>query len=120
MKALAIHPDNTYHGVDSHDYEDISNVVGGFIQIVPRNCVGKDLTMYVNEEGKMMGLELNVLASKLVGKENFLPGDFISGSMYVTGPINGEGEETPLSDEDFRFLRAWLDARGGEESPVTF
>jgi hypothetical protein len=80
--------------------------VGGSIEGITINRPGAeeaDWEMYLNEEGKLLGLPLNpratALASGVLGLR-----DYIAGDAMITGPIDDEGRETGLDDDQ----AAWL------------
>lgn len=74
-------------------------VVGGLI--APVMCPHGD-TVYVNDEGLLMGLDANMGAMLVTLSRSTLVGDAI-----VCGPLDDEGEHLPLSAPVLKFLR-WL------------
>lgn len=115
MDALLIEPDGTIVEVSGLNGETISNAVGGFFQIIPVHNFG-NLSMYVNEEGKLMGLPFNPYATGIVGPRNLLPGDYIAGNLWISGPVDNEGYETQISDDDAAAIKQFVLARGGKVS----
>ena len=81
------------------DFRAFGELVGGFIESL---TLSSELTAYVNEEGKMQGLPVNVLADILVRAElsrigrRLTPGDQIVGPLILTGPPDREGYETDV------------------------
>ena len=59
--------------------EELQRYVGGYIEVV---VLGSQQVMVVNEEGKMMGLQRNDVATDLA-KTRVLPGDYIAGNAVV-------------------------------------
>lgn len=76
---------------------EIGKIVGGLIELLP---FGKDASAYINEEGKLMGLKTNPLATKLARerKIGLARDDFIVGPMVVFGLGSPDGEETDVTD----------------------
>lgn len=63
-------------------YDELSSIVGGFIERVDLPN-GKEL--WVNEEGKLKGLPLNVMASAIW--KNLFAGYAIGADDYVVGDV---------------------------------
>lgn len=88
------------------DYDTLNRAVGGWLEGVA--LVG--VTAYVNEEGKLKGLPVNALATRLAHRDEAIyPQDTINGDMIVLGALDDEGECTSLSDE---WIRVNLAAEG--------
>lgn len=62
---------------DKPTLEELQAIVGGYIQYLPCN---DGRMMYINEEGKLQGLEPNEAASRLV---TLFPGDAVVGPALV-------------------------------------
>ena len=99
--AVKIEVDGTVHGidlgVDSHEeYEILSRSVGGMIQCVPLGESG--LSVWCNDEGKLIGLPYNEKATALWVK-HWGNTDIMVGNVVVTGGFNDEGETIGLTPE---------------------
>lgn len=97
MKGYIINTDGTGGVVDFErggSYEVLSGAVGGYIECV---SVKDDLDMWVNEEGKLIGLPLNPIGTR-VWREVYGPTDVIAGDIIFTGGVDDEGETLGLSD----------------------
>lgn len=57
-----------------------------------------EVSMYLNEEGKLQGLPYNARATFLASGA-IMPFDYIAGDVVLTGPVDDEGEDTGLTDE---------------------
>lgn len=68
--------------------------VGGLIDVVRR----EDYVGYVNDEGLLIGLDLNVMASALFGQ-------YLVGNIVLVGCLNGNG----VYDGDNHDTPSWLD-----------
>ena len=75
--------------------------VGGWIQLVRLHSKGIDL--YLNEEGKMDGLEQNFIATAL-WSEDYGFTDYIVGNVIITGGANSEGNTVGLTDGQVKAL----------------
>jgi hypothetical protein len=113
--AMVIKVDGSIHGIDlgedsRGEYEALSGAVGGMIQAVPLG--DSDLTLWCNEEGKLIGLPYNESATnvwvKYWGKTDVMVGDCV-----ITGGIDWDSELTKgLTPAEV--LRVAFIARGNE------
>jgi hypothetical protein len=93
----------------------LQGVVGGLIEAVHLDQVltdsGRrdvDATVFLNEEGKLIGLPVNPRATDLCALA--IGGwvlDVICGDVIVVGPPGPEGEETPCPDEIVSIVAEW-------------
>ena len=79
----------------------LQDAVGGYIEAVD---LADNLTMWVNEEGKLNGLPINPMATMLWEK-HFGFTDVIVGDVIFTGGTGSEGETLGLSEETAEELR---------------
>ena len=79
----------------------LQNAVGGYIEAVD---LEDNLTMWVNEEGKLNGLPINAMATMLWEK-HFGFTDVIVGDVIFTGGTGSEGETLGLDEETANTLR---------------
>ncbi|WP_271438043.1 DUF3846 domain-containing protein [Micrococcus luteus] len=97
-KAIIIPADTTQpiRAAKINGYPDLSEAVGGMIQPVD----GEDFTAYVNEEGKLIGLDFNPRANSFIHAEvPTLPAyDLIVGDVVVLGSLDEEGDETDVPE----------------------
>ena len=89
----------TYPGIP--DYKDLRYLVGGHVEAV---ALPDGMTMYVNEEGKLMGLPMNGRATLLMP----YPGDYIVGVAVIVGSPTEDGEDTGLTPAQLEILDAFL------------
>lgn len=75
--------------------------VGGWIQLVRLESKGIDL--YLNEEGKLDGLDQNPTATAL-WVEDYGTTDYIVGDVIITGGVNSDGETVGLTNEQVERL----------------
>lgn len=95
--ALRVNTDFTTEVLDleAESYEQLSGAVGGLIQAVD---LRQDLTLWVNEEGKLInGMVPNIIATHMWEK-SFGMTDVIMGDVVFTGGTDDEGETLPLSN----------------------
>lgn len=94
-----VRTDNTitwYERDSAPEYDAINAAVGGWLEGVPV----RDVTAYVNEEGKLNSLPRNEIATALAHRDKAIyPHDYIAGDMFVAGPLDEEGEITSLSKD---------------------
>jgi hypothetical protein len=107
MKVVVI-PADTAEPVRVEDVEKIDlaflqKITGGYIEAI---SFGKDdLSMYLNEEGKLDGLPRNRRATALA-QGSIQYNDYIVGNAVITGPVDDEGYDTGLTDEQIGRLTA--------------
>lgn len=89
-RALRIDPDGTVTEITVDGLDSLQAVVGGYIEGVQL----KDGYMYCNEEGKLIGLPVNPLATALA---QTLPYDVIVGSVVVLGNGDRNGNDTHVT-----------------------
>jgi len=80
--------------VEQIEYDTLYEAVNGLVELV---SINEDIDMWLNEEGKVNGLEPNIIASLLYNKvfPNF---DVIMGDVVITGGADDEGNTVGLSD----------------------
>ena len=116
MKAYIINMDGTGGVVEferGESYSVLSGAVGGYIECV---SLASDLDMWVNEEGKLMGLPVNPIGTRM-WRAAFGPTDVIVGDIIFTGGVDKNGETLGLSDRHIERLDevrlAYLTTVGG-------
>jgi hypothetical protein len=85
-------------------YEALSQGVGGWIECVR---LTPTLDMWVNEEGKMNGLEYNPDATAVFWSHFGVMSDIIVGDV-VFASHDDEGNTTSLSTEEIQYLEKYL------------
>ena len=92
--ALRINTDFTTEILDLEDdsLKKLQGAVGGWVQAVD---LRDDLTLWCNEEGKLIGLTPNVIGTHLYEK-NFGMVDVIMGDVVFTGGTDDEGDNLGL------------------------
>jgi hypothetical protein len=93
--ALRINTDLTTEVLDlsNDEYNQLSGTVGGLIQAV---SLKPDLTLWCNDEGKLMGLPVNLISTHM-WERSFGQTDVIVGDCVFTGGTDEEGETIELS-----------------------
>lgn len=80
----------------TNELEVLQEAVEGWVQAVD---VSEHMTMWMNEEGKMIGLEHNPMA-QIVWDMNFgVDTDYIVGTVVLTGTPDPDGETRGLETE---------------------
>jgi hypothetical protein len=94
MKAILVSVSGQVSEIEISGYEDLRLACGGYIEALRM----LDHSAYVNEEGKLMNLPYNRVATALC--EHFGVGlmqdDYIVGNMVICGPCDGEGDDTEV------------------------
>jgi hypothetical protein len=87
------------------DYKDYQRHIGGYIEVIPD---GKNvLSVFCHEEGKILNLPENWLATAFCYAHTLLPlTDVIVGPLLVCGPVAEEGETLTVPDWVERALEA--------------
>lgn len=85
--------------IGASNLADYQRLVNGTIEHVA--LARPPASMYVNEEGKLEGLPINRRATLLLWMHNpaFRYADVVAGDALVTGPADGNGYDTSVSEE---------------------
>jgi Domain of unknown function (DUF3846) len=80
--------------LDRHDLAAYQALVGGNIE--PINLDAPAASMYVNEEGKLLHLPLNMRATHVVWAHNerLRNEDIVMGDAFILGPVDRKGNDT--------------------------
>lgn len=99
----------TLESVGGNLYSALVKAVGGWIEPVSFSepMTGARCTMYVNEEGKLLGLPVNQVATILTRRLAGL-NDVIVGDAAVAGPLGDDGEHLDFSDGTATALTDWI------------
>ena len=99
MNAIKALVDGTIELVEfdnDNSYETIRDAVVGPFDCIAFPTLGVD--MWINDEGKINGLELNVFATALFVTEYGYE-DIVCGDVLITGGPDSEGRTLGLTDE---------------------
>jgi hypothetical protein len=77
-----------------HSLENLQKFVGGYIEAVR---VNESITIWINEEGKLVELEPNFYLTDKNGKAY----DIVVGDVLIAG-TDSEGETVSLTDEEIK------------------
>lgn len=92
IKALIVSPDGIVRETDiENELGAFQGVVGGYIEGV----FGNVATIYVNEEGLLMSLPWNLLATHFANKVLGTPVNLV-GTALIVGPGDGDGNDTDV------------------------
>ena len=86
----------------------LSESVGGWFQSVPLRAELKDYWLWCNEEGKIIGLPMNPVATGL-WIISYGPSDIIHGNIVITGGVDDEGETLGLTEVQITKLEKILE-----------
>lgn len=97
MKTLHVKTDRSFNeNIVDTNLETLQEAVGGLIQAVD---LTPSLTMWCNEEGKLIGLPVNPVATAMWTRY-FGETDIIVGDVVFTGGCDEEGETTSILQND--------------------
>lgn len=111
LKALVINPDATWSvGPIETGLKGLQDLVGGYIEAVGTE---DGTSIFINEEGKLEGLEFNPLATALWWHlaPHMIGVDTLVGTAVVLGPVDSEGDETGVTPDT---LKVFADVALGE------
>jgi hypothetical protein len=92
IRALIVEPEGTFRDTEIEtELGSFQAVVDGYIEGV----FGSVATIYVNEEGLLMRLPHNPLAT-LFAQRILGAGVVLHGTALIVGPGDGEGNDTPV------------------------
>lgn len=100
IPAVIIHPDGNVKIVNLDEgYKAIQEVVGGTFDVIA-SSTGKT-SFWIHDEGKLIGLKPNVMATKILWDLNsdFNGRDYLSGTVLITGGADDEGETLGIGVE---------------------
>lgn len=113
MKALVITAETQEVSVVEIDRENalrpMQEAVEGLVQCVEFPDSGFD--MWMNEEGKLIGLPVNLAATKMWHIE-YGPTDIIMGNVIITGPADEDGYSTELDAQTLTDLITFVESVG--------
>jgi hypothetical protein len=87
--------------VSEQELKSLQNAVGGYVQVIE---LEDDFTMWVNEEGKLLGLEENKIATVIWEVRFGLGTDIICGDVVFTGGMDEDGETLTISEANIQRL----------------
>lgn len=114
FKVLTLLLDGTVNwvnlGFNAEIYPYLSKTVGGYIEAV---TLQNACTMYINEEGKLLGLPMNYHANTLAHKfnSNLRDWDYIVGNAVICGPLDGAGYDTSITQTEYVELVSALNTK---------
>lgn len=79
------------------DYTALTTAIGGYIQLVPLAGKFEGLSLYVHEEGKLLGLPYNTIATT-AWEVSYGATDIILGNaVLMNAQTDSEGNELPMT-----------------------
>jgi hypothetical protein len=87
--------------VSEQELKSLQNAVGGYVQVIE---LEDDFTMWVNEEGKLLGLPVNEIATVIWEVRFGLDTDIICGDVVFTGGMDEDGETLTISEANVQRL----------------
>ncbi len=102
MKSVVVKTNGEVEVKDLNGLEELQKAVGGYIEAINLPNYG---TGYVNEEGKLNNLPLNIVATMAYSKSNGFSHDVLVGDVIFTGDVNEEGNTDDISDKFVDFVK---------------
>lgn len=93
MEALRITTTGEIYELEDISLESLQEGVGGWVQALALD----GLTMWCNEEGKLIGLTHNPYAQELWDFVYGVKTDYLVGDVVITGGTDEEGDTIPLT-----------------------
>lgn len=93
MKALRITTTGEIYELEDISLESLQEGVGGWVQALALD----GLTMWCNEEGKLIGLTHNPYAQELWDFVYGVKTDYLVGDVVITGGTDEEGNIIPIT-----------------------
>lgn len=108
--AVKVRVDGTHERVDLDAPEGslkvLQSAVEGWVQAID---LREDLTMWLNEEGKLEGKPVNMMASRFFNDVFGAGHDIMVGNAIFTGGVDNEGDTIGLTDEQAEEIEARAD-----------
>jgi hypothetical protein len=102
---VVIKADGTLERLDLSESEQelksLQNAVGGYVQVIE---LEDDFTMWVNEEGKLLNLPVNEIATVIWEVRFGIGTDIICGDVVFTGGMDEDGEALTISEANIQRL----------------
>lgn len=89
----------TSFDLSPNELEQLQAAVGGYVQAINLN---DQITLWCNEEGKIMNLPHNPIAQGLWDKVFGIGTDYIVGDVVLTGSADDEGKTIGLTNKQVR------------------
>jgi hypothetical protein len=90
--------------LNNSDLDAYRQIVGGHLQVV--NLIQPPASLYLNEEGKLEGLAVNLRATALLWVHNgaYRERDVVVGPAFIVGPPDRRGDDTSAPDDLLELL----------------
>ena len=108
MKAILVTTEQEIKLLDQDfDLSVIQSYLGGLIEAVSFGSHNSHFFAYINEEGKLIGLPENKIATSVWynSGERVMIGDYLAGNVLFFGQIDDEGDETDVPDDLIEFFK---------------
>jgi hypothetical protein len=92
--------------ISTDSLAQLQSAVGGLVQAVD---LTQRLTMWLNEEGKVLGQEHNPYGQFFWDKLYGAHTDYIVGDIVITGGTDEEGDTLGLTDEQVEWVTYFID-----------
>lgn len=101
----------TVHTWDATDgtLPHLQHAVDGCVDVV---ALSSDLDMWINDEGLLVGLLVNILATGIAALHGMTHQAYV-GTAVFTGGTDAEGNTLPLSEEQVQLLLSYVGCAAG-------
>ena len=111
-KALLVRTNGKISEVKIENLSDMQAGVGGYIEALPIDENKHGMSIYINEEGRLEELPINMTMSIFLVREDASPGMEVPvhGDVRICGPTGEEGERTDVGEDVLsRLPRFWVE-----------
>lgn len=105
-KGMLIQPNGHVEEVSIRDFQSIQRCVNGIFTVLPivgGALIPDDLSAYVNDEGVLLGMEVNILAMELTGYS------YVAGPAVILGPVDDEGNTADIPSQVAKFIMEYAE-----------
>ena len=103
-KVIVVKVDGTVMATKLESLKELQGAVGGWIELIRCGSLGSG---FINEEGKLKGLPINLLATLIWHKTSpTMKGDFLVGDVVFCGNEDQHGNTKDIKKEFESFIKA--------------
>jgi hypothetical protein len=107
IKALRVTTTGEVRDIDlaGNELQTLQEAVGGFVEAVQ---LSDRLTLFCNEEGRILQLPFNPFAQKVWERYMDYMADVIVGDVVIAGGVDDDGNTVSLQDDELTLIAAFL------------
>ena len=115
QQALRIRTNGKIDKIQIENLEDMQAAVGdGYIEALPIDEQKHGMSVYINEEGRLLEQPINMTATLFLLRHDVWPGfdSPIHGDVLILGPLDDEGDNTDVDPELYdRLPKFWVEPK---------